>query len=194
MIDDFYDISPVADPASSFTAGCYRVTTLTSRLIRLEFNRSEHFQDLPTLTFTVRKQPVPATEVTRSDDHLEVKTSHLCVSIRGFAEPPTSDSVRIWSLRGEFEWKYGDRESQNLLGTTRTLDEIDGACSLSPGLCSRDGYAVVDDSRAPTIGPGGLFSPNDSEVDLYFFGYCHDYTACIADFLLVSGRPPLLPR
>ena len=38
-------------------------------------------------------------------------------------------------------------DTGNLLGTTRTLDRVQGSdVQLEPGLISRDGWTVVDDS------------------------------------------------
>ena len=38
------------------------------------------------------------------------------------------------------------QEIQNLQGTARTLDEVNGELQLEKGLMSRDGYVVIDDS------------------------------------------------
>lgn len=32
------------------------------------------------------------------------------------------------------------------------------------------------------------------ELDIYFFGYGHNYNECISDFLRMSAQPPMLPR
>ena len=49
-------------------------------------------------------------------------------------------------------WRYGDHAADgdgNLGGTARTLDMIDGRLPLEPGVLSRNGFAVIDDSRSP---------------------------------------------
>ena len=58
---------PIADPAAVVTAGNVRFTVLTSRLPRLEYSPTGAFEDRPSQAFWVRKQPVPAFDVRRSD-------------------------------------------------------------------------------------------------------------------------------
>ena len=43
------------------------------------------------------------------------------------------------------EWRFG-RAADGLGGTARTLDDIDGAVPLGPGVVSHNGIAVIDDS------------------------------------------------
>jgi len=62
---------------------------------------------------------------------------------------------------------------------------------------SRSGYYLWDDSRQLLFTPDGWLTPRDGEEgyqDLYFFGYGHDYYACLRDFSKVAGRVPMLPR
>jgi alpha-glucosidase (family GH31 glycosyl hydrolase) len=94
-------------------------------------------------------------------------------------------------------WKYGDRgEWKNLRGTARTLDGVNGALWLERGLLSRDGWAVVDDSASLVFNAADWLETraDSGNVDLYFFGYGHDYRAAIQDFYRVSGCTPLIPR
>ncbi|MBN1965542.1 MAG: DUF5110 domain-containing protein, partial [Anaerolineae bacterium] len=83
----------------------------------------------------------------------------------------------------------------NLHGTTRTLDGIDGYAPLEPGLMSRAGWAVLDDSRTLLFDDDGWLQPRPTGgVDLYFFGYGHDYLGCLQDYCRVSGHMPMIPR
>ena len=62
---------------------------------------------------------------------------------------------------------------------------------------SRSGWAVVDDSPSAGLQRGGLAGcRGDSlgNLDLYFFGYGHDYLGCLRDFCAVAGQTPLIPR
>jgi hypothetical protein len=190
----FYQFQPLADPAAITVIGNYRITVLTSRCLRVEFNAARRFQDGATLTFAFRRQPVPPREIAQIPDGLSITTEHLHLRVTQPLRPPTPETLAISCRRDRFRWRHGDREQSNLSGTTRTLDCQSGACDLSPGLIARDGYSIVDDTNSPVIDAGGLFHPNDSQVDFYFFGYWHDYNACVSDFLRLSGRPPLLPR
>jgi hypothetical protein len=66
-------------------------------------------------------------------------------------------------------WQPGMHDVGNLRGTTRTLDGVSGATHLHPGLVSRDGWVVYDDSHSPVLsgipadaaGACGRLSVND---------------------------------
>lgn len=38
---------------------------------------------------------------------------------------------------GTSEWRYGQSDRENLGGTARTLDEVDGRCDLGTGIISK---------------------------------------------------------
>ena len=50
-------------------------------------------------------------------------------------------------------WIPGTADTGNLGGTVRTLDGVSGPTTLSPGLISRDGWVVYDDSQTPILAP-----------------------------------------
>jgi alpha-glucosidase (family GH31 glycosyl hydrolase) len=60
----------------------------------------------------------------------------------------------------------------------------------------RAGWAVVDDSDSLVFNDARWLEPRrrPGALDLYFFGYGHDYGGCLRDFYVVAGRPSLLPR
>ncbi len=89
-------------------------------------------------------------------------------------------------------------DSGNLGGTRRTLDGVRGAASLEPGLLSRDGWVLVDDSARTLFDnsdwPWAVARPDATAQDFYLFAYGHDYRAELADFIKVAGQIPLPPR
>ena len=85
-------------------------------------------------------------------------------------------------------------DADNLGGTTRTLDYTTGYKPLEPGLMSRAGWAVIDDSAALVMNDEGWPEARPTTTDLYFFGYGHDYKACLVDYCKVSGQAPMIPR
>ena len=187
---------PVAQPAATVQGPNVRFTVLTPRLIRLEFSRRDVFEDRPSQVFWYRRQPVPEFQVTRSPDHIEITTEdlylHYALTPKGFGP----DSLRI-ELRGSgVVWHLGDRDPGNLLGTARTLDGADGRVRLGQGLVSRSGWAVVDDSASLVFSDEGWLEPRAiaDNIDLYFWGYGHDYLGCLRDFFKVAGPAPLIPR
>ena len=91
-------------------------------------------------------------------------------------------------------WRYGE-DGHDLGGTARTLDLADGAIPLEPGVVSREGFAVLDDSRSMVFESDGWVAPRDgSRTDLYVFAYGHDYRAAVQALYAVSGPTPVLPR
>ncbi|HRF95351.1 MAG TPA: glycoside hydrolase family 31 protein, partial [Aggregatilineales bacterium] len=72
----------------------------------------------------------------------------------------------------------------------------DGAIPLELGLVSREGWALVDDSKTPVFTPDGWLENRQSSPthDLYFFGHGTDYQGALNDFFAVSGRVPMIPR
>ena len=187
---------PVAQPAATVQGPNVRFTVLTPRLLRLEFSRQDVFEDRPSQVFWYRRQPVPEFQVTRSPDHIEITTEdlylHYALTPKGFGP----DSLRI-ELRGSgVVWHWGDRDPGNLLGTARTLDGADGRVRLGQGLVSRSGWAVVDDSASLVFSDEGWLEPRAiaDNIDLYFWGYGHDYLGCLRDFFKVAGPAPLIPR
>ena len=108
-------------------------------------------------------------------------------------------------------WHPGLVDAENLQGTTRTLDLAVGSktgAPIEPGLISRAGWTVVDDSTRPLFDsadfsfqegekspwPWVKLRPAGERQDLYFFGYGHDYRKALGDFVRVAGRIPLPPR
>jgi alpha-glucosidase len=95
------------------------------------------------------------------------------------------------------EWTPGTPDTGNLRGARRTLDECRGEASLEPGLLSRDGWTLHDDSAAVRFDPAtGWVQPAapGPRQDWYFFAYGHDFAAAIAEYAQISGAVPLIPR
>jgi len=190
------DFAPVAAPEAVVHIANARFTVLTDRLIRLEYHPKSHFEDRPSQGFWYRQQPVPQFSVRPSVDGVEIETDCLHLTYRsqngsGF----TAETLSIRLKTSGVIWHPGDIDTENLRGTTRTLDMVNGYTPLSAGLMSRAGWSVVDDSASLVFNKDGWLEPRPSEsTDLYFFGYGQDYKACLRDYCLVSGKIPLIPR
>jgi len=181
---------------TTFAGSDYRITFLTSRLVRLEYQQDGRFEDLPTTCVRCRDfEPVEVTAI-RGAHGLELDTEHLHIV---YSEGPFSPSGLSISLKGGLTiyfstWRYGEPFA-TLGGTARTLDGADGRIDLGQGLISRNGFSVLDDSRSMILKEDGTFAPRThAETDLYFFGYGRDYESCLRDFYRLSGAAPLLPR
>lgn len=174
----------------------YRITVLTDGLLRLEYAEDGEFEDRPSAFALYRDLPPATFEVRQQGEHLEIVTDRLhLVYDRG----PFSTSGLSVQVRGNVSsyhsvWRYGE-PPDDLGGTARTLDNADGAVPLEPGVASRWGFAVLDDSRTLVLDERGWpLARNGSRTDLYFFGYGHDYPAAVRALYAVSGPTPLLPR
>jgi len=221
---NLYD--PVADPRATITAGHARFTVLTPQLIRMEWAADGKFEDHASLVFLNRHLPVPkfTADIKEEGDPsrplslLTISTGQLTLRYQRNPDDetdakfgPTNLSV-ILTLNGkEVTWHPGMPDSGNLQGTTRTLDGALGGKTkepMDPGLISRDGWVVVDDSARPLFDstdfrflegedspwPWVLLRPAGERQDWYFFGYGHDYRQALADFIKVAGPIPLPPR
>ena len=198
MLNTFkIDFHPKAPQSSIVQFGFARFTVLTPMLIRLEFDPVQTFEDRPTQVFWYRDLPTPEFSVIREKNRLRIETDKLIldyfVSDIGFTPYNLSITLKDTGLA----WHYGMENKSNLKGTVRTLDEVNGATELKPGLISRSGWALVDDSRSLVFTEEGWLAPReavDAARDLYFFGYGHHYTDCIVDFQKLSGKTPIIPR
>jgi alpha-glucosidase (family GH31 glycosyl hydrolase) len=171
-----------------------RFTVLTSRLIRLEYSPDGQFEDRPSQAFWFRLQSAPKFRVDINNNKINITTNHLALWA-DFSLETSLAHVQITQTDSGRIWHYGDPDESNLLGTARTLDDISGRTVLEPGLLSRAGWAVVDDSPTLVFNQAGWLEPRlEGRIDLYFFGYGQDYQACLRDYQRVCGRTPLIPR
>jgi alpha-glucosidase len=197
--------NPVANPGAVITDGNARFTILTPQLIRMEWSADGKFEDRPSMVFLNRNLPVPKITKTESGGALTLTTDKLRLTYKSSKSEFSDDNLSItFNLNGqEITWKPGMKDKGNLLGTTRTLDGVEGATSLEPGLISRDGWVLVDDSarplfdstaRGPDTWPWLVPRPEGKRQDWYFFGYGHDYKQALGDFTKVAGKIPIPPR
>lgn len=203
------DHSEAAMPArtESFTrdggrvvCGKARFTVLTPRLIRMEWSPGARFEDRASFAFTQRDVEPPPFEARMDGGKLVVETdgAKLSYTPNGRAFSARNLSVEFKMNGAAKRWVPGMEASGNLGGTVRTLDQANGRVPLDPGLVSRDGWVVVDDSKTLLFGDGdpawpALRSEPDA-LDWYFFGHGHDYAGALRDFTKVAGEIPLPPR
>ncbi len=187
-------VEPVAEAAAVVTLDAARFTVLTSRLIRLEYQADGRFIDRASQTFWYRRQPVPQFNVEKGDGRVVIETAHLRLVYDRAEAGFEPENLAITLKESEMIWHYGDADAGNLLGTTRTLDQVSGETELEPGLLSRHGWTVVDDSASLLFTDEGWLEPRGEGTDLYFFGYGNDYGACLADYGRVAGPVPMIPR
>ena len=192
--------NPQARPESVVVRGNVRFTVLTARMLRLEWSPSGVFTDFATFAFPNRRLDQPAPFEVRDDgEHLWIETGALTLSYRLNSGAFTPENLAIsFRVDGETRtWRPGQRDTGNLGGTRRTLDFTGGDVPLEPGLVSRDGWVLFDDSAGVVLQPADGWvgaRPPQSEQDWYFFGYGQAYTDALADYTQLSGAAPLIPR
>ncbi len=196
-------LSPQANPAAVIVAGKARFTVLTDRLIRLEYAPGGEFEDHASQAYWYRQQDVPPFQLQQDAEHIEIETEflHLYYQITPKGFSPKTLSIHINAASPGFTpvtWHYGDkpRASGPLGGTARTLDDVSGGTRLDPGLMGRAGWSLLNDSQSVVFNAEGWVQPraHPENLDLYFYGYGHDYLGCLRDFSKVAGPVPLIPR
>lgn len=174
----------------------FRFTVITERLIRLEYAPDGVFEDRPSQMVWNRNLGSSEFKVVKRDNELRIDTKYLELHYTGgeFAKNT------LWiDLLGAYSnhdgtWHYGE-QPKDLKGTCRTLDKVNGAVEQESGLVARNGYSLTDDSASLLIEADGWIAPRKAGViDLYYWGYGHDYDGCIRDFYRLTGAPPMLPR
>ena len=208
-----------ADPKAMVVIDHARFTVLTPQLIRMEWSADAHFEDHASFVFLNRRLPVPDFKVSRDGANLILETSvlHLRYAPSGNGKfSPSNLSITLTSFKTAaiamtVSWNPGMADTGNLFGTSHTLDGQRGDKlqePIEPGLISRDGWTVVDDSTRPlfdsddftfakgekSVWPWVITRPDGDRQDWYFFGYGHDYKRALADYIAVAGRIPLPPR
>lgn len=194
---------PAACAGNIIQGDRYRITVLTTRLIRLEYSEDGVFNDAATQTVLNRDFPETVYQLKETEEELELRTEHLQLNYDKQTFTSHGLSCKCLGVKAAYfsrTWHYGEKEEKggpavNLKGTARTLDMVNGACELEDGILSRAGYAVLDDSSTLLLTEDGFVEPRRKGVkDLYFFGYGHDYLGALKDFYYLCGKTPMLPR
>jgi alpha-glucosidase (family GH31 glycosyl hydrolase) len=191
---------PVAHPAAMVISDDARFTILAPRVIRMEWAEDGVFEDHASLTFVNRKLPVPRFEKIEKEGWLYIKTKNLTLKYKVGSGSFNENNLQIEFLIDGAQkiWKPGTENKGNLFGTIRTLDGVNGATSLEPGLMSRDGWVLVDDSDNPLFDnsdwPWVMARRNKKLQDLYFFCYGTDYKGALKEYTQIAGKIALPPK
>ena len=202
-----------------------RFEFLANGLVRMQWASDGIFEDRGTLAVPQRPSAIVSKITVLEDGWVELSCDRVKVLHREDGQPfhPGNLLVKFRHKGNWSEWRPGDAPTGNLGGTARTLDladgdqiipfkpQTDGQHAPDPdaafpvdrglGLLSRDGWAVVDDSRsavldprAEGISPWAVQRQSGERIDWYFLGYGLDFKQAMADAALVFGSQPLMPR
>lgn len=194
--NNLWTMEPVGRPENTIQGDKYRFTLLTPCLIRMEYREDGKFEDRPTQVVWNRKFDPVDFRVEKKGEGFELFTSRMHVTYAG--GPFTKNSLNLNAVGGQNAfgavWYYGEK-GDNLGGTARTLDGVDGECQLQEGIMSRSGCSQIDDSHSLVLDENGWTQVRTGDgVDIYVFAYGNDYKEALNDFYRLTGKTPMLPR
>ncbi len=182
------DCSPVAPAQQTITRGNTRFSVLTPSLLRVETQENGKFCDEPTQSVWFRDFCKPTFTVTDVADTLQIRTEKVTFVYSLKAKK----MLRILLPGGK---DVRDFKKGNLKGTCRTLDITAGIITLTDGVCSRNGVALLDDSTTLLMKADGSILPRENKgSDIYYFAYGNDYIGATTDLYKLTGTVPLIPR
>lgn len=189
-----WPVRPAANENNTVCGENYRITVLTSRLLRMEYTPTGLWEDRASQAVFYRDFPACDFQVSRQEDWLHIETEHLQVSYLENALFACNTLTVKLKQEPASMWHYGD-DFEDLGGTTKTLDEVDGGRPVGRGVVSRNGFSVLDDSDSMLLDETGWVAVREKESkDIYFFGYGFDYLAAVQDYYRLTGIPPMLPN
>lgn len=169
--------------AQPVAVGNVRVTVLSDLLVRVEHSSVRAFEDQPSLTFPFRSWIAP-TRVVVGEGVTTVFTAALRVDVSHDDRDGvlSCDTLNITLLASGTAWcpGLGAASPTNLNGSVSTTDCYAGSAAaciaayearMFPGLISRDGWALIDDSTTSLLGPGGWILPRPSPQEAAALGY-----------------------
>ncbi len=181
------DCSPVAPEKNIVIRKNIRFTVITPCLLRVESQKEGKFCDEPTQSVWFRDFCKCDFQVSESKGNIEIKTEKAT-----FVYSLKSNkmlNIKLADGRNVKNFKAG-----NLKGTSRTLD-ITAIDRVGNGVCSRNGVAILDDSKTLAMKPDGTILPRENaESDVYYFAYGNDYIGATTDLYNLTGKVPLIPR
>ncbi|KAH6693584.1 glycoside hydrolase [Plectosphaerella plurivora] len=194
-----FPCKPVASPDAVVAGPNYRFTVISDIILRYEWAADGVFEDRASTFALNREAAVPSFSVTDLDHQLVVRTPSLTLTYNKERFSPHGLHVSFTSKTNLWgaEWRYGgDQDPDNLGGTARTLDGVDGRCDMGTGVLSRSGFADIDDSASMLFDGNGFVAPRrpGDRIDGYLFAYGRDYRAAMRAFYALSGPQPRLPR
>ena len=170
--------NPISDPAAEIILGNARFIVLTSQMVRMEWAANAHFEDHASFVFLNRHLPVPhfTKKIDRTPHgrvlHLHTDSFDLTYTLALHSDghfTPANLTVTLPVDGKSVTWTPGTTDTENLLGTTRTLDGVRGGKTREPigqGLISRSGWAVVDDSTQPLFDSADFSFPHGEDSPL----------------------------
>lgn len=195
----------VANPKSVVKGDKYRITVLTERLLRLEYNESGYFEDRASEQVFNRNFEIPKFDVIEDAKVITITTEYFKLSyvknsnFKGSVVSPSSNLKvelleNLDASKSNKIWYYGMPEVKNYGSPGFELFEKN-KIKLKKGLFSLDGFVTIDDSNSMVFNSDGTIAERDSNgIDIYLFIYLKDFFKCLEDYYKITGFTPLIPR
>lgn len=207
---------------TTIVAGDARFEFLTASLVRMEYAPDGRFVDVPTAVVQKRDwSPVDARS-SKQDGWLVVHTREVTLRYRLNSGPFKADNLHVrWANPNgaPHTWHPGQVDTQNLGGLTYSLDHVSASnltqddtqspvndiipgidiplLPAKPGLLSRSGYALIDDSQTPLWDEKTAWiTPRRKPYgqDWYLFTYQRQYQRVLQQYAQLCGGIPMIPR
>ena len=200
----------LANPNAIVKSGAnVRFTVLTPQTVRMEWDSAGAFNNYASFVVINRSLPVPRFTKSVTNGWLVIKTDAIELRYKENSGRFTPENLSVKytkDIQHAFTWVPGQTQKENLLGTTRTLDGMNGDSDmyghrhlqLEDGLLAKDGWYFLDDSKSflfdKSDWPWVKQRPAGNSQDWYFMAYGHDYKSALYDFTQIAGKVPLPPR
>ena len=183
----------IPEPRCIFTGDKYRISIITPRLVRIEYNKDNQFEDRATSLVINRNFVKTNFTVEQDEISLNIKTEYFNL-IYLKSQPIANNNIKV-IIQGDInkEWTPGNKEIRNIGGLSYSLDDLDKNLKLEKGLYSLDGFVTIDDSKNYVIEKDS-FIKREETTDLYLFVYGTDLGLCLQDYFNLTGYPDLIPR
>lgn len=191
----------VANPENVIQGFKYRITVLTERLIRLEYNINGLFEDRPSEFALKRKFKRPDISIKEDQNYLEITSPYF--KLFYVKEKPFKGTLfnkranlRIDIVGSERSWYYGHPEARNFKAPGYAFDQTkNNTFDMTKGLYSAEGFVSFDDSNSRLfLETGEIANRDTNSIDIYVFAYGKDFEGCLKDYFELTGRPALIPR
>lgn len=190
--------SLISDKDAYITGNKYRITVLSPRLVRIEYNKNGVFEDRATSLVCNRNFPKTNYSVTEGNTMIEINTGIFTLTYvkdSDLKSSAVSSNIKAVINGTNIEWQANSSEAKNLRGINYSIDSAKDKIVLDKGLYSLDGYVVIDDSSSQVLNEDGTFSDREKGIkDLYLFMYGNDFEGCLTDYYTLTGYPNMIPR
>ena len=152
-----------SDSKACFRGQNYRISVLSPRLVRLEYDPTGKFVDIPSQLVRKRNFGVSDFKVQQDASYLEITTQYFKLSyakgqpFQGSSIDPMKN-LKITLISNdkdrERNWYYGHPEVRNAYGNMVSVD-IPSSNVYNKGLYSFEGFASLNDSNNKLIAEDG---------------------------------------